>query len=328
MCDADQFSVLIKQEDKGLVRAPCPGNYHNMVDCHCEDIQLFIDEARGLDFSNKRVTSSSPLITNAIPVIPKDWFDRPPETIHSNIIGIRLGDILNRRPYRNSAKTLLLSDDVLVDLSVLKRPVFRGKKVVLFATGIDVVIEKVWHRRLTMDLFQAIATGNFYAVTGMNFSLFLHECPLGHLINLNKSLVFCEELSKLGVPVIPHVYAITDTHREMWIKWLQNHPNIKTVLINTQMQRDNASVHEVELTVEKLAAETDVNIILNGRQPKQLLNTTRERVVISHQFNLKNQAIVENALVRQYEEAAKLMEQPRLQRATPKLRSPAPYLTL
>lgn len=316
MCDAEQFSALIKQEDKGLIRAPCPGNYRNMVDCHCEDIQLFIDEVRGLDFSNKSVTGLSPLIADNVPVIPKDWFDRSSETITSGIVGIRLGDILSRKPYRNNAKTLLLSDDVQVDLSVLQRPVFKGKRVVLFATGIDVVIEKVWHRRFAMNLFRAIAVGNFYAVTGMNFSLFLHECPLGHLINLNKSLVFCEELSKLGVPVIPHIYAITDMQREMWIRWLKAHANIKTVLINTQMQRDKASMHEVELTVRDLLEHTDVNIILNGRQPSSTPWHGNKRVVIANQFNLKKRVMIEKARKKQIAAIEQLLSQAQTQNDT------------
>lgn len=310
MCDADRFSEFIGQEDKGLVRAPCPGNYLNMVDCHCEDIQLFIDEVRGLDFSNKGIVGSSPLITDPIPVIPKEWFNRSPETIPSDIVGIRLGDILSPKPYRNSAKTVLLSDSVKVDFSALEHPVFQGKKVVLFATGIDVVIEKVWYRRFAIDLFRAIANGNFYAVTGMNFSLFLHECPLGHLINLNKSLVFCEELSKLGVPVIPHIYAISDTHREMWVEWLKNNPNIKTVLINTQMQRDKASMREVELTVIELLEMTGVNVILNGRQPSRPAWDRDSRVTVAGQFGLKNRAIIENRQEHQRKFLESLVEQP------------------
>ena len=320
MCDADQFSGFIKQEDKGLVRTQCPGNYLNMVDCHCEDIQLFIEEVHGLDFGSKRVVGSPPLISDSIPVIPKDWFNRAPETIPSNIVGIRLGDILSPKPYRNSAKTLLLSDDVRVDLSALKHPVFQGKKVVLFATGIDVLIEKVWYRRFAMDLFRAIADGNFYAVTGMNFSLFLHECPLGHLINLNKSLVFCEELSKLGVPVIPHIYAITDTQREMWVKWLNDHPNIRTVLINTQMQRDKASMREVELTVIELLKNTNVNVILNGRQPSQPAWRRDRRVVIAGQFGLQERAVIENTLPYQRKFLESLIAQSEVSDATHAIR--------
>lgn len=238
------------------------------------------------------------MIESMGPVIPKEWFNRDPSTIRHEIVGLRIGDIITPRPRKNSAGISTISDNIRIDLSTLKFPVFQGKKVVLFATGIDVVIEKLWYKRFAINLFEAIASGEFYAVTGMNFSLFLYECPLGHLINLNKSLIFCEELSKLGVPVIPHIYAITDTHREMWVNWLKRHPNIQTVLINTQMQRDRISMYEVELTVEALLKNTAVSIILNGRSLVSHPHDINPRVIVTNQANLKKKAIVENCIIR------------------------------
>lgn len=298
LCDADNFTPLIKPSDKGLIINRCPGNYINMVDCHCKDIHLFIDEVHGLNFENKTIQGPSPLIESMGPVIPKEWFNRDPSTIRHEIVGLRIGDIITPRPRKNSAGILTISDNIRIDLSALKFPAFQGKRVVLFATGIDVVIEKLWYKRFAINLFEAIASGEFYAVTGMNFSLFLYECPLGHLINLNKSLIFCEELSKLGVPVIPHIYAITDTHREMWVNWLKRHPNIQTVLINTQMQRDRISMYEVELTVEALLKNTAVSIILNGRSLVSPPHDINPRVIVTNQANLKKKAIVENCIIR------------------------------
>ena len=298
LCDADNFTPLIKPSDKGLIINRCPGNYINMVDCHCKDIHLFIDEVHGLNFENKTRQGPSPLIESMGPVIPKEWFNRDPSTIGHEIVGLRIGDIITPRPRKNSAGILTISNNIRIDLSALKFPVFQGKRVVLFATGIDVVIEKLWYKRFAINLFEAIASGGFYAVTGMNFSLFLYECPLGHLINLNKSLIFCEELSKLGVPVIPHIYAITDTHREMWVNWLKRHPNIQTVLINTQMQRDRISMYEVELTVKALLKNTAVSIILNGRSLVSPPHDINPRVIVTNQANLKKKAIVENCIIR------------------------------
>lgn len=298
LCDADNFTPLIKPSDKGLIINRCPGNYINMVDCHCKDIPLFIDEVHGLNFENKTIQGPSPLIESMGPAIPKEWFNRDPSTIRHEIVGLRIGDIITPRPRKNSAGILTISDNIRIDLSALKFPVFQGKKVVLFATGIDVVIEKLWYKRFAINLFEAIASGRFYAVTGMNFSLFLYECPLGHLINLNKSLIFCEELSKLGVPMIPHIYAITDTHREMWVNWLKRYPNIQTVLINTQMQRDPISMYEVKLTVEALLKNTAVSIILNGRNLVNIPHDINPRVIVTNQANLKKKAIVENGIIR------------------------------
>jgi hypothetical protein len=192
-----------------------------------------------------------------------------------------------------------LSDEVKIDLSALASPVFEGKRLVLFASGPDVMIEKLWWARAPLDLFRKIAEGNFYAVTGMNFSLFLYECPLGHLINMNKSLLFSQELSKLGVPVIPHIYAVNDSQRAKWIEYLNHNSDIITVTINTQLQRTNAAMQEVVHTIEALVAKTRVNIILNGFKPKGLPVEFASRVYIANQHGLKRRAIIESAMKNQ-----------------------------
>lgn len=299
-CRADEISRLVKPEDKGLVLAPRPGNHINMVDCHCEDIQLYIDEVDGLDFSTKDINIEAPLVTQPIPVIPKDWFDHDPSTIPQQIVGIRLGDILSHGAHRNNAGVWLVNDNLHIDLTALKSRIFKGKKIVLFGSGPDIIIETLWQKQFEINLYNEIAAADFYGVTGMNFSLFLHECPLGHLVNLNKSLKFCEELDKLGVPTIPHIYAITDTQRYMWIMWLKAHPNIKTVAINTQMQHGTgAAMDEVQRTVLALLNDTDVNVILNGFQPKNPPWKPNKRIIIANQFGLKKRAVIDNALMRE-----------------------------
>lgn len=299
-CQADSVSPLIKPEDKGLIMEPCPGNYINMVDCQCEDIQTYIDEVDGLSFETKNLTTETPLITQSIPVIPKDWFNHDASTIPQQVVGIRLGDILTHQASRNNAGVWLINEGVRINLSALASKVFRGKKIILFTTGPDIIIETLWQKQFEINLYEEIASAGFYAVTGMNFSLFLHECPLGHLINLNKSLKFCEELDKLGVPIIPHVYAITETQRKMWVNWLNTHPNINTVLINTQMQRGNgAAMDEVKRSTQLMLDNTDVGVILNGFQPKNPPWGLSDRVILANQFGLKNRAVIENALARE-----------------------------
>jgi hypothetical protein len=300
LCDGDQFTEQIAFEDKTMVNERCPGNYVNMVDCHCPNVQDFIDEVKSLDLMTKDIKGITPLIDDVLPIIPKEWFDNPPESVSSEVVGIRLGDVLTHEPYRNNAGVLKINPEASFDFSALQRPVFKGKKVVLVPTGPDTVIETLWFHRYSNEMFDAIASAGFYAVTGMNFSLFLHECPLGHLINLNKSLLFCEELDKRGVPVIPHVYAINDKQRAMWVHYLRKHPNIRTVLINTQMQRDYASMKEVERTTQSLLDATEVNVILNGFQPKEPSWGVNNRVIVSNQFNMKQVQIINNSIERQH----------------------------
>lgn len=298
-CDADLVSDLIASDEKVMIRTRCSGDGINVIDCHCVEVDTFIQDAGGLDLNSKSLSGDSPLITQNITVIPREWFDRSPDTIVDDIVGVRLGDLLSEQPRRKWG-TLSLGDDVHIDLSVLSRAVFQGKHIVLFASGEDVVIEGLWWRRHAIELFQALAAGNFYAVTGMNFSLFIGECPLAHLINLNKSLVFCDEMNKIGVPVIPHIYAVNDRQRSKWVNFLARRPNIHTVTINTQMQRDRHSMREVELTVAELLAHTEVNIVLNGRKPRRGAYPSNwdGRVFIANQSGLKRRAIIEAAQLR------------------------------
>lgn len=294
-CDADLVAPeYIAADEKMSILERCPGTNSGIIDCHCFDLPKFIKDAGGLDLNTKIITYESPLIQQNIVVVPREWFNRPAESIKDNIVGINLKDILSHRPHRHWG-FYELSDDVHIDLTVMKSPIFYGKQVVLFASAIDVVIEKLWFLKNDINLFDEIANANFYAVTGMNFSLFLHECPLGQLINVNKSLVFVQKLSELGVPVIPHIYAVNDRHRYKWVEYLNNNRVIKTVVINTQLQRDKYSMREVVKTVEVLLEKTSVNIILNGFKPKCLSSGLGERVFIANQHGLKRRAIIENA---------------------------------
>lgn len=295
-CDADLVTELIASDEKILVRDRCSGVGINIIDCHCTNLDDYINDVGGLNFANKLLGGSSPRIASDLTVVPREWFDRSPDTINGDVVGIRLGDILSDQPKRKWG-TLRLNDDVHIDLTALSKPIFQGKRIILFGSDTDVVIEGLWWRRHAIGLFEAIAAGHFYAVTGMNFSLFMHECPLAHLININKSLLFCTELSKLGVPVIPHIYAVHDHQRTKWVELLNQHKSIQTVVINTQLQRDNHSMHEVELTVMELLAKTDVNIILNGRKPKWCdhIAGCEGRIFIANQQGLKQRAIIERA---------------------------------
>jgi hypothetical protein len=296
-CDADLVSRLVNTDEKVMLKERCNGSGINIIDCHHIGVNEFIEDAGGLDFSSKLDSGSTPIISKDIIVVPKEWFDQPPDSISDEIVGIRISDLLSERP-RNKWGKLHLTDKVHLDLSALSKPIFQGKKVILFSSGVDVVIETLWWRRNSIRLFEAIASGNLYAVTGMNFSLFIHECPLAQLINLNKSLSYCDELTKLGVDVIPHVYAVNNRQRDKWVDLLNLRPNIRTITINTQLQRNFHSMHEVELTLAELLSKTQVNILLNGRQPNTLINEFADRLFVANQAGLKQRAIIEKALLR------------------------------
>ena len=95
----------------------------------------------------------------------------------------------------------------------------------------------MWWNREAAGFFETISGMGFLAVTGMNFSIFSGECPFSHALNTKKCLSYSEELNRLGVWTIPHVYAINEPQRERWTEWLIARPHVRLVTINTQLQR-------------------------------------------------------------------------------------------
>ena len=298
-CDSELVSPLISAQEKMSVNVPCIGNGVNIIDCRHIERHRHIQEVHGLDFANKELIGPMVSVTQNIPVIPPECFDRDASTIESAVVGIRLYDILTVKP-RSKMGFYQLQDDVDIDLSNLDMPAFRGKRVVLICTGMDVVIEKLWWLRYDIKLFEKIADANFYAVVGMNFSLFLGECPLAQLLNLNKSLLFCQELSKRGVAVFPHVYAVNDQQREKWVDYFLQNPGVRTVFINTQLQKDRRSMHQVRLAAEALLERTDLTIVFNGRELKDIQKKYAGRVFKANQQDMKKGAIIEGAVMRRF----------------------------
>lgn len=287
-CDSDKVSDLIDSSEKAAVTAQCKGDGIHIVDCRHPNLAEFIDDAGGLDLTTKHLIGPTVAISHDIPVIPPDCFNLSAEQIESEIVGLRLYDILSIKP-RLKSGYYYLEDGVDLDFSVLNKPVFKGKKVVLFCTGIDTVIEKLWWLRNRISLCSKIASAGLYAVVGMNFSLFIGECPVAQLINMNKSALFCESLSKLGVAVIPHVYAVNDIQRAKWVSFLSENSRYQTVAINTQLQKDGYSRYQTALTTSALLTETTAGVILAGHN--LAVKTGAGRVFSAKQSDLKTKFI-------------------------------------
>ena len=292
-CNADLKMPLINNEEKLHVRQRCPGDGANIIDCRHPERELFIKDANGLDLANKKIAVSKPiLIKENIPIIPPGCFGIEPGRIKSKIVGIRLYDILSQKPCLKEGY-YTVSDNPQLDFRVLGYRVFKGKQIILVCTGIDRLIENLWWRRdqPNLSLFNKIAAAGFYAVTGMNFSSFIGECPLGQLINMNKSTYFCQELAKRGVAVLPHVYAINYNQRHKYILFLNNNPSIKTVALNTQMQKNRYSRNITHLLIKELIDKTSVNILLIGYGISMDLDRTR--IFQAKQSDLKTASIID-----------------------------------
>jgi len=234
------------------------------------------------------------LLRNEIPVIPQSYFAYPSVLIPDEIVGVSIRDIFIGRPIYSEFQKYRTSKNLQINIGVLSNPVFHNKKVILFFDERDVLLEYLWWDRKNLRLFEKLSQIKFYAVTTPNFSVFQGECPVGQALNIKKSLVSGVELEKLGMIVIPHVYAINKRQSERWSCWLGNHPSVKTVAMNCQLQRKRQEDIEIVVAaLRHLLLNTETHIILHGGGNTILspLEEFRERLHIANSGILKKMEI-------------------------------------
>lgn len=233
----------------------------NIVTCRDPRIDSFLREVGGLAFDV--APSTSVLVQD--PYIP--IFDyrtiKLAYQVKSDVVGLTLSDILINR-LKLVAGHYTLKKISFRDAAII-RQLCLHKKVVLFLTGQDVLIETVWHQRSVCELFQQLSMMGFWAVTGFNFSVFGGECPVAQRLNQKKSLVSSMLLEENGLFAIPHIYAVNDFHITQYQQWLRRNPHIRLLTMNCQMQRSTEDIEQVVRTAQAiLIINEKLHIILQG----------------------------------------------------------------
>ncbi len=297
LCKSVDYAPYVHIDEVNNVTSDCSSNERmNIVTCLDEDIEDDIADVGGLDMVS--VILQNPYqgeIPRFIPVIPKDLFKKNPEEIPYEVVGVGLEDIFTKRIYEYKGEYRLPSI-LKVNTELLNLPVFQGKKVVLFCSGRDLLIETLWAKRRDNDFFDEVASMNFMAITGMNFSLFCGECALGHVINIQKSLRHCEHLDFLSVSTIPHVYAVSDHQRKRWMEWLKANSNVQWVTMNLQLQKSQPDRLEYDFgTILYLLQNTEVKIILHGARIPKELKEYEKRLSVAASYPLMKYVIVDRS---------------------------------
>lgn len=305
MCRSANLSSHIHSDEARSVTFPCSGRGRlNIVTCQDDGNIDDMADVNGLDMSgiNLQISMTS-VLPDFIPIIPRGMFGRNSYEIPSEIVGVMLNDILTKRMSARHGY-YRLPDNTTIDTDILRRPVFQGKKVILFSVGQDILIETLWWERHKMNLFRIITDIGFFAVTGMNFSLISGECPFGHALNIKKTLCYCKELDQLGVGTIPHVYAVNQYQRERWKIWLLANPSVKVITINSQLQkRQKRGMGDVFDTANFLLENTAVEIIIHGRAKGALAGLKKQypgRIHFAASGPLKNALIRKDKTVTEY----------------------------
>jgi hypothetical protein len=233
----------------------------NIVTCQDQRLPSFLNEVNGLAFD----VAPSGRIRIHEPYIP--IFDyRTIELAYaskSDVVGLSLVDILVD-PLKLVAGQYVVKKIAFRDASVIRRLCLH-KKVILFLTGFDVLIETIWHQRSACELFQQLSLMGFWAVTGFNFSVFGGECPVAQHLNQKKSLVSSLLIEENGLFTIPHIYAVNEFHIARYQKWLKCNPHIQLLTMNCQMQHTKEDIKQVVRTVQAMLIMNEkLHIILQG----------------------------------------------------------------
>lgn len=172
-------------EAKGVLISCHNPSAINIVSCKDSRINSFLNEVNGLslDISLK---SNIGIKDPYIPVFDYRAIDLAYKC-KSEVVGLTLLDILVN-PLQLIAGKYIVKKIAFRNFEVINNLCER-KKVILFLSGHDALIETVWHQRNVCDLFQQIKLMGFWPVSGFNFSVFGGECPFGQHLNQKKSLV-------------------------------------------------------------------------------------------------------------------------------------------
>jgi hypothetical protein len=123
-----------------------------------------------------------------------------------------------------------------------------GAQILLVCIANDRPLERYWaHRRLD-DIPARLAKLGLIGVTLPNYSFFT-DAPRTHTLwNRRRMLRVGEELSALGLPVVPHLNALTSEDWRFWTDFLRAHPEIHVLAkeFQTGLREKGKAAHAIE----------------------------------------------------------------------------------
>ncbi len=260
--DAGEFLPFIdKEEAKDVVQSCYNPNGLNIVTCQHPAREAFVTEVGGLEL-NIILTSS---LKNKIPIyFPTIDIASRDIIIPSEFIGITLHDLVSSA-VKQKAGMLHEQENISFRKNIFLSDAFKGKKIIVFLTGSDTLIEWIWYNRKECNIFQVLKSMGVYAVGTFNFSVIKGECAFSHALNLKKSLFSGKLIEQAGLVTIPHVYAVNKYQIARWKKWFTINPTINYFTMNCQLQKKDVDRRQVVNTVCSILKEFPyLNAILQG----------------------------------------------------------------
>jgi len=235
----------------------------NIVTCKDPDAQAFLDEVGGLKL-DLQLRSNLDGIPAYIPILDLGACKHDGIPDETQIVGISLPDLVSNAIIFK-AGAYHIQDKIRFRTDILLQPGFRGKKVVLFLSGPDSLIENIWYHRKECHFYETIKQMGFWGVSGFNFSVIGGECPFSQALNIKRSLFSSFELDRIGIQAIPHVYAISRSQIGRWIDWFRQNPSIKYFAMNCQLQKKQDDIRLIISAVTGiLSSSPRLHAVLQG----------------------------------------------------------------
>lgn len=243
----------------------------NMITCKDPQLQDFIDDARGLDFDIK-LPPIDINIPSYIVILDKRTAFMSRFSIPTGVdtVGLTLVDIVSKGVVFK-AGTHQESGDIEFRRTLTLGDAMLGKKTILFSSGSDVLIERLWREYKECSLFESIRAMGFSLVTGINFSVIKGECPVGQYLNQKKSLLSALLSSNAGSSAIPHIYCLDMYDVDLWCEYLRNNPQTTLVSMNCQLQKSQKDIDAIIKAVSTIMDRLpNVHFILTGFRLNQI----------------------------------------------------------
>lgn len=227
---------------------------YDLIGEDSEDFALRLAEVNGIDFDDITITDpSNPDLPRYLPTIPKGsrkLFDGyAPE-----YVAVSLKDVV-------SAHELNVITDIHKRLGVPKKT-----KIILLGFGKDRLIERLWPPEIRSRVIGEIAKLNFYAVVPPNYSIWDDQPHAERLINQKRSVIMYKELAEAGVQAVPHVYWCGRKDLDEYVRFLERHPDIKTIAIDMQTLGRNSDWRQAVADLGYFASKinSDTRCIIVG----------------------------------------------------------------
>ena len=258
-----EFLPYIQPVEARTVSTSCENPFReNIITCKDPYRDEFLKEVGGLSL-DLPLSTRLRRVPTYIPILDVRTCRMCEQLGHVPIVGITLYDILSGGCHFKAGR-LHVTNNIRIRKTLLSGAL-RDKRVILFLSGSDTLIESVWNRRTECELFDTIRDMGFWAVTGFNFSVIGGECAFAQALNLKRSLYSAYLIEQHGIQAIPHIYAISKQQVDRWIKWLEKNPSISYFTMNCQLQKSRADIHQIITAVSRiLLSRPNIHAILQG----------------------------------------------------------------